>query len=221
MNHPRTARPEVTSDQQQAPASPPTANSTVVMVRPWVDPLVDDTGFDPRSRYVETFWLGVLGPTATWLLRRFVDGLDRSPDGYSLDLTATARSMGLGYQPDRPTSPFGRALERCVMFGATHTLSDGFAVRRRLPPVTARHLRRLPASVREAHDTWLTEVVTLDGLTRAHRLAIALRECGDGCDEVEHHLVALGVDRTTAATVADNERLVAAEASPDDAESRD
>lgn len=29
---------------------------------PWVDPVVDDDGFDPRSRYVEWFWLGVLGP---------------------------------------------------------------------------------------------------------------------------------------------------------------
>lgn len=107
------------------------------------------------------------------------------------------------------------------MFGAAHTLSDGFAIRRRLPPVTARHLRRLPATVREDHDTWLTEVVTLDGLTRAHRLAIALRECGDGCDEVEHRLVALGIDRTTAATVADNERLVAADAAAGDTETGD
>ncbi|MEM9515924.1 MAG: hypothetical protein AAGA42_13820 [Actinomycetota bacterium] len=199
------------SPPNEATDASPSAD-TLVTIRPWIDPLVDDAGFDPRSRYVETCWLGVLGPTATWLLRRLVDGLDREPEGYTVDLTATARSMGLGYQPDRPTSPFGRALQRCVMFGAAHALSDGYAVRRRLPPVTSRHLRRLPNSVREAHDAWTTAVVTLDGLTRAHRLAMALRECGDDVAVIEHHLVALGVDQATAATVADNERLTAAQA---------
>ena len=207
------ATPDAPTPLDDAPPAD-AASSAIVTIRPWVDALVDDVGFDPRSRYVETCWLGVLGPTATWLLRRLVDGLDQEPEGYTLDLTATARSMGLGYQPDRPTSPFGRALQRCVMFGAAHALSDGYAVRRRLPPVTSRHLRRLPSSVREAHDAWTTEVVTLDGLTRAHRLAMALRDCGDDVAVIEHRLVALGVDQATAATVADNERLGAAQASP-------
>jgi hypothetical protein len=31
-------------------------------VRPWPDPLIDTLGYDPRSRYVETFWLPTLGP---------------------------------------------------------------------------------------------------------------------------------------------------------------
>ena len=37
---------------------------------PWVDPVIDSLGFDPRSTYVETFWLGILGPSTTLLLRR-------------------------------------------------------------------------------------------------------------------------------------------------------
>ena len=58
------------------PPPPPPAAALVgsITVRPWIDPVVDDDGFDPRSRYVEVFWLGVLGPTATWLLRRLVAG---------------------------------------------------------------------------------------------------------------------------------------------------
>jgi hypothetical protein len=39
------------------------APDTTIVVRPWIDPVVDEDGFDPRSRYVELFWLGVLGPT--------------------------------------------------------------------------------------------------------------------------------------------------------------
>ncbi len=41
-----------------------------ITVKPWVDPVVEAHGFSPRSPYVETCWLPVLGPTATWLYRR-------------------------------------------------------------------------------------------------------------------------------------------------------
>ncbi len=92
-------------------ASDDEATTTRVIIRPWIDPMVDDDGFDPRSRYVETFWLGTLGPTATWLIRRLVAGLERHPDGYRLDLATTARAMGLSYVPGRAT-PFYKALQR-------------------------------------------------------------------------------------------------------------
>ena len=53
------------------------AAASTVIVRPWIDPVVDPIGYDPHGRYVELFWLGVLGPTATWLLRRLAIGLER------------------------------------------------------------------------------------------------------------------------------------------------
>src|SRR5688572_3024262 len=43
-------------------------------------------GHDPRSPYVERFWLGVLGPSTTWLLRCLAYGFDGQPDGFDLDL---------------------------------------------------------------------------------------------------------------------------------------
>jgi hypothetical protein len=57
-----------------------------LVVLPWADPVIDPIGHDPRSRYVELFWLGVLGPTATLLLRRLADGLESYPDGFELDV---------------------------------------------------------------------------------------------------------------------------------------
>src|SRR5215831_455490 len=66
-----------------APAFP--ADS--LTIKPWPDAVIDTVGLDPRSAYVETFWLGVLGPSTTWLLRRLVNGLEASPSGYDLDLT--------------------------------------------------------------------------------------------------------------------------------------
>ncbi len=34
----------------------------VLHIRPWSDDVVDKLGFDPRSSYVEDFWLPILGP---------------------------------------------------------------------------------------------------------------------------------------------------------------
>ena len=175
-----------------------------VSIHAWIDPVVDDNGHDPRSQYVETFWLGVLGPTATWLIRRLAAGLDRAPDGYELDLTVTAQAMGLSFTAGR-SSPFSKALQRCVMFGLAHpTPNGGLAVRRRIPAVAHRHLRRMPESVQRQHAEWEQASISLDDLTRAHQLAMAMVEVGDDKAVVEHQLLALGVHRVVAAQVADN-----------------
>jgi hypothetical protein len=34
------------------------------MIVPWPDPMIDTLGHDPRSFYVEAFWLPILGPTS-------------------------------------------------------------------------------------------------------------------------------------------------------------
>ena len=174
-----------------------------MLVRPWDDPVVDERGHDARSRYVETFWLGVLGPTATWLLRRLVARLEHEPAGYELDLDATAREMGLTFSWGR-SSPFNRAIERCVMFGMASPIPRGIAVRRRVPEVAQRQLRRMPEALRVEHERWARTTVRLDELERAHTLALAMRDVGDDVLTIEHQLVALGVRDPVAAEVADN-----------------
>jgi hypothetical protein len=37
----------------------------VLRIVPWVDPVADPHGLHPRSRYVELYWLGVIGPSTT------------------------------------------------------------------------------------------------------------------------------------------------------------
>ena len=66
-----------------------------VRVAPWDDPVVDRRGHDPRSAYVEQFWLSVLGPTATWLLRRLVVRL-RSRAATATSSTSPARPARSG-----------------------------------------------------------------------------------------------------------------------------
>jgi hypothetical protein len=194
---PGTSNPGTSNPGTSNPGPP------ILTIRPWIDPVVDDDGHDVRSRYVETFWLGVLGPTATWLVRRFAAGLDTSPEGYDVDLSETARAMGLSFT-SRRSSPFSKALQRCVMFGLAHPIPSGLAVRRRVPAVAFRHLRRMPEPVQRAHADWIDSTVSLDDLARAHHLALAMREVGDDDALIEHHLVALGIHDSVAATVADN-----------------
>ena len=165
---------------------------TTVMVVPWHDPVVDSVGFDVRSLYVELFWLNVLGPTATWTLRRLAHGLDRYPLGYELDLVETASMLGLAYSPTTSNS-FGRALQRCAMFGMSQPVPGGLAVRRRVPPVATRHLARMPEALREMHTQWQRRDIGYDDLQRGRALAEVMVAAGDDPELVERQLLAVGV----------------------------
>src|SRR5207248_678370 len=93
----------------------PEAPTSMLTVRPWPDPVIDAVGHDPRSHYVEEFWLGILGPSTTWLLRRVAAGLEANPSGFTMTLADTATALGLGSKGGRH-SPFMRALGRVCQF---------------------------------------------------------------------------------------------------------
>jgi hypothetical protein len=159
----------------------------------WPDPVIDRLGFDPRSMYVETFWLGVLGPTSTWLMRRFAAGLDDDPAGFDMDVEDTARALGLGGRAGRH-APFQRALARCVTFKVARVQGPAtLAVQRKLPPLPQRHLQRLPASLQDRHARWLAasrrSPLLEDARRHARRLALGLLESGEAARSVEAQLV--------------------------------
>lgn len=129
---------------------------TSISVVPWLDATVEAVGFAARSDYVEWFWLPVLGPSATWLLRRIDAGFDEYPDGYLLDTRETARALGIAARDDAGTI-FNRAVERLHSFGIAHGLGDACAVRRVLPPVSQRHLQRMPQHLRNVHAVWICQ----------------------------------------------------------------
>ncbi len=167
----RPGRPVVLpgSPPREAPATP-----EILRVVPWEDPLVDATGVDVQSAYVEIFWLPMLGPSATWLLRRLAEGLWRAPTGYDLDLEQAARSLGLG-GVGSGRSPFRRAMARCTRYGtARHVAPRVLAVRRRLATVPERALLRLPPSLQEQHRRWAATARSGADLATARRRARAL-----------------------------------------------
>ena len=111
----------------------------------------DGDGFDPRSDYVETYWLSVLGPSSILALRRLTDWLEDNPSGIVIALEDLALSLGLGHSTSRH-SAIVRTLDRLVGFGVAKVDWDAYAVRSAIPPLTARQLRRLPAYLAERHD---------------------------------------------------------------------
>jgi len=177
----------------------------------WPDALLDTHGFSPRSSYVETYWLGILGPSATWLLRRLDAGLEAAPGGYTADLGELAACLGLRRAGGRRVS-IERALERCVAFGLAQRLPGArLAVRRHLPPLPRRHLERLPRALRAAHEaeacctasrpplsspgqsgapagTALADPAS-DPVARARQLALSLARLGEPAAVVEATLL--------------------------------
>lgn len=170
-----------------------TLPETTLAIRPWPDAVIDSVGIDPRSPYVERFWLPILGPSTTWLLRRLVTGLEREPAGFEVDLADTARCLGLGDKGGR-NSPFVRALTRCVQFDLAQPQAPAvLGVRRRVPPLARRHLVRLPESLREEHCRWQREEHAEPPVERMRRrsrqLALSLIELGEDLEAAERQLM--------------------------------
>ena len=135
-----------------------TENDALIHIVPWKDSLVEQGGYAIDDPYIEMFWLPILGPTATWLIRRLAGGLQQEPDGYTVDMVDLARGIGVNYTPGRH-NPFARALSRCTMFGAAQQIAvqphRTIAVRSVLPQLPVRHLSRLPHPLRIAHHDWI------------------------------------------------------------------
>lgn len=160
-------------------------------IRPWEDPIIDQLGFDPRSKYVERFWLGTLGPSTTWLLRHLASGLDNHPDGFDLPLLETARALGLG--GEGKNSPFMRALSRCCQFEMARPLGDNvLSVRRKLPPLNRRQLHRLSPLAQSEHDNWVSSRNSEDEAAerRIRHVAMSLAQLGEDLEGVERQLLA-------------------------------
>ena len=127
----------------------------------------------------------------------FAAGFDEHPDGFELDVADAARTLGLSAAKGS-ASPFGRSIQRCVIFGMAMARSDGWTVRRRMPVVTTRHLLRLPEPVRARHDDWTRTTMRLDELERAHVLASAMVKSGDDPGVLAPQLVAVGISPAAA-----------------------
>ena len=126
----------------------------LIPVVAWHDPAVAH-GFEPAGRYVETYWLPLLGPSSTWALRRIAGWLADAPDsGLWLPVEPLARSLGLG-APRARNAPARRAIGRLVDFRLAYVDYDRdvLAVRTLIPALSERAVEHLPGHLRLQHAT--------------------------------------------------------------------
>jgi hypothetical protein len=160
----------------------------------WIDDALDNVGHDPRSVYVEKFWLPLLGPTCVWMMRNIALSFESNPEGFELDFELTARQIGLGDRNGR-RSPFQRSLRRLISFDIARATEHGdLAVRRFLPVVPAQYMIRLGAAAGESHRQWVEALADIDpGMTRlrwrARRIALGLMALDDDYATVESELL--------------------------------
>lgn len=175
-----------------AKAQAPDLFEGMIGVLPLLDPDRDDTGHDPRSAYVETFWLPIVGPSTTLLMRRLADDFDAEPDGFEVDASSLSREIGLGHRIDARGS-FAKTVDRCEKFHFIQREGTLFYVRRRLPSITPRQVGRLSPRLQALHQAWTIDAAD-DGaqrrteLVRAAHLARTLLALGESAHDAERQL---------------------------------
>jgi hypothetical protein len=128
-------------------------------------------------------------------MRHLADRFERTPEGVDLPVADTAAALGLGNREGN-SSPLMRSLARLRQFELAQTQNDTtITVRRSLPPVHRRHVRRLPTALQAEHEEWMAgqraAPVEL-ARRRAQRVAIMLLAQGESMDTVERALHTAG-----------------------------
>jgi hypothetical protein len=158
----------------------------------WDDPVVEAVGHDLRSSYVERFWLALLGPSTTLLIRRLASDLEAHPDGFDLPLEETAHALGLGLRGGL-SGPFYRSLARTGQFHITKANGPTeLAVRTKLQTLTRHQVDRLPPLLQAEHAEWIAATAATptpeERRTRARLLALSLLELGETVEAIELQL---------------------------------
>lgn len=131
------------------------------------DERVQRVGFDLTDPYVEQCWSAVVGPSSTLLLRR-LPALWVTEVPAAIGASDLSRSLGLGVGVgDR--SRLANTLNRLVQYRLATPASDGAGldVFRKVAPLSARQLARVPQWTRATHERLFSDhLEQLDGSGR-------------------------------------------------------
>jgi hypothetical protein len=119
-----------------------------------VEPMVAQEpgpSFGPRSSYVETAWLVILGPVSMLLFRKLGTLLECRPDGFMTTVSKLEEELGLGPSTDLPSPVIG-AINRLVIFDAADWAYDCLGVRMGLPALAPNMLRCLTPELAEVEE---------------------------------------------------------------------
>jgi hypothetical protein len=161
-----------------------------VWIEPWRRVGERSGTHDPRTDYVERFWLPILGPAATMFVRHIARSFDAHPTGGALKVAEAAQALGLHERSGR-NGPFFRTIARSVDLDMASVLGPGrLAVRRLLPSLTPQQVAGLsPRLAAEHQRAVVTGPSLLDATsTRGRRLALSLLSLGEDVAETERQL---------------------------------
>lgn len=113
--------------------------------------------FPVQHRYVEMLWLPVIGPSATWMLRRLGAWAAACPDGAPVLLPELSEALGLGGSSGASSS-VQRTLRRLVRFGLARWSGSVLEVATEVPLVPDRQLRRMSLVLVRAHDRMVAAI---------------------------------------------------------------
>lgn len=122
-----------------------------ITVAAWVDPVHERLAFHaPKSRYVETFYGPVIGPTALLIYRNLGDRVSVLPStssGFEIDRDDFAARIGVKATKAHGTPAFERAIGQLAHHFIARWNEGRLEVRRSLPDLPLRLQRRLPDSL--------------------------------------------------------------------------
>ncbi|MCE2855737.1 MAG: hypothetical protein LW606_08570 [Ilumatobacteraceae bacterium] len=137
-------------------------------IRTWRHTPVSDPRLCTGDMYLETFWLGVLGPTATWLTRHLtkllaVASSDDVAGVVTIDVVELGARLGVSSQPTHD-SVLSRAFNRLIMFNFAVPLYDSgmqcLAIRTIVPRIPDRLISRFHPVLRDEHNLWFSHRLT-------------------------------------------------------------
>jgi hypothetical protein len=167
--------------------APKASDQRLLRFEPWSQTHFDRWGSEPRSTYVERFWLPVVGPSSLVLARDIAAGFESSNGAYSVSASHQAAAIGVS------ESQLHRVLDRLVQFGlAKHVDPNTVALRTAWPVIGTGAIRQLTPPLRQQHCDSLLLTDTLDAEHAPNRvlwrLTIAAHAKGVSAVELDAEL---------------------------------
>lgn len=127
--------------------NPPDVDTTVTVIA-WRDNLIENHPESHPTSSSETlvWWTPTLGPTATMMAHRLA-GYVAARGEQQFTLGDLARTFGMG----QSTSRVRAALDRLEHFGIVAVTGQTVSVRLAMPPLTQRHIAKLPGYLAELY----------------------------------------------------------------------
>lgn len=115
------------------------------------------TSFLANDPYIDTFWLPLLGPTATLLLNSLMSRALYEHDQFDIELNKLSMSIGVGNR-EGSASPIAKNLKRLSDFGLLSKHNEKYYVPTSIDTIEENHLRKLNSALQLEHKKWLVHL---------------------------------------------------------------